>query len=96
MSPRGDVMIVAIMGDMPNIATELWQRGYRVVQYGQYSGHIDAIVYGGEGLVRTNITVENVPGERAGVLMVNADGKDIEDIETILKMGGYTPLGLGG
>lgn len=89
-------MTISIMGDIPNVATELWQRGHKIVKYGQYSGHIDAIIYGGSGLARTNVTAENTAGGRDGVLMVNAEGKTVEELESILKMGVYTPLDLGG
>lgn len=76
----------------------LKKRGYEVVSAETYKYPIDAIVYEGSSFPISYITTSNMPGlnseERAnyGVLMVNALGKSVEEIDFILKNRYYSPL----
>ncbi len=85
-------MTVAVSKGLGGIAKALKERGYTVVNYGEYPYAIDAMVYPGEGIDRITFTAQNISGDTPGVFMVNATNKSIDEIDFTLKNRLYSSL----
>ena len=91
-------IIVAVQKGLEGLKQDLLDRGYEVVDAGTYKYPIDAIIYYGSSLQMSYISGNNMPeagdGVRSnyGVLMINSDGKNIEEIDLMLKTRCYSPL----
>jgi len=90
-------MIVAVQSELQEIAQGLKQRGYTVVDLYTYDKPIDAVVYEGKRFDFSAITEENAgpamsTGNRTGygVFIVCANGKNIEEIDYMLKTRCYS------
>ena len=82
-------MVIAVTNGLGTLSERLRALGYDVVTYGAYKYPVDALVYSGEGLSELEVTSA---ANRAGVLMINAQGKTVGEIDAMLKRRTYTPL----
>ena len=97
-------MVVAVQRGLGHIKDKLREMGYEIVTLGDYNYPIDAIVYTGSSVNTSFVTNSNMPAFTShtmpmdgssrsyGVLMVNAEGKTIAQIDQILKKRVYSPL----
>lgn len=91
-------IIVAVQKELNNIKDALKNKGYEVVTLGEYNYPIDAMIYEGRSFQISYISSNNMPvmsvdsRSNYGVLMINATGKSIDEIERILKRRSYSPL----
>lgn len=91
-------IIVAVQRSLGDVKDGLRKKGFEVVDPENYGYPIDAIVYEGHTFPISHISPNNMPtmgqGERGnyGVLMINATGKSLEEIEGILRKRYYSPL----
>ena len=87
-------MTIAISPGLSGMAAQLRERGYNVVEYGRYSFPIDALVYlGGAGdyNVFTDTHLRSA-SRHFGILMVNAENKTVDEVDSALKRRLYSPL----
>ncbi|MDD3840050.1 MAG: YkuS family protein [Clostridia bacterium] len=96
-------MIIAVQPELEKLKIELENKGYVVVEFGEYYGHIDAIIYhqqdDTEGqltqLISSTFRNENIlsnDSKHVGAILINAYKKDIEYIDYILSNRLYSPL----
>jgi len=91
-------MVIAIQTGLDNLKQELLKRGYKVVDFGNYDYPIDVIIYEENLSQISYISHNNMPALQAGargnygVLVVNSQGKSVDEIEHILKTRSYSPL----
>lgn len=97
-------MVVAVQKGLESIKTQLREKGYDVVTFGEYNYPIDAVVYSGSGLEGSFIKNNNMPHLTAGtvdfgnmsrsygVFLVNAMNRSVEEIDNMLKRKAYSPL----
>lgn len=90
-------MIVAVQSMISNMAEQLKQKGYTVVDLYNYSKPIDAVVYEGNSFNFSTITEENTSAfmginskSAYGVFIVCSNGKSIEEIDYMLKTRCYS------
>lgn len=90
-------MVIAVQSNLFDIAEGLRQRGYTVVDLYTYSKPIDAVVFKGSRFDFSAITEENAgpvmsTGSKSsyGVFILCANGKSIEEIDTMLKTRCYS------
>lgn len=90
-------MIVAVQSKLSNIAKQLKQRGYIVVDLYTYSKPIDAVVYEGDRFDFSTITEENTnavmdinSSSTYGVFIVCSNGKSIDEIDYMLRTRCYS------
>ena len=83
-------MTIAITDDLKNIKNALRFAGHNVVTYGQYTGAVDAVVYRGNLL--SGITSISNHKDGGGILMINAENKNITEILEYLKYKTYSKL----
>lgn len=77
-------MVVAITEGMGEVAHKLRGMGYCVVKFGEYKNRIDAVVYTSGQLAEIQPVSTNFVGTD-GILMINAKGKTIGEIDSFLK-----------
>lgn len=85
-------MIVAITKPLRALASQLRDRGYDVVTYGEYRHPVDAVIYSGEDSSQLFYATSNVATGTRGVLLINARDKNIAEIDKTLKSRLYSPL----
>lgn len=85
-------MVIAILEDLKDLGEALSQLGYKVVILGKYNYPIDAMIYASYIPDISYISSNNIPEEKYGILMINAKGKTINEIDSILKTRLYSPL----
>ena len=80
-------MVVAVENGLENIKRGLIDLGYHAVDAFGYKGAIDAYVYENAGLsALDNYNIATQSSEHfAGVLIINAKNKSINDINNVLK-----------
>lgn len=94
-------VVIAVESGLQNISEELRKKGYTIVAYPEYKGIVDAFIYK-EDMINSirqyqnsvmNDTMENdYSNTLKGVLVINANNKNINQIEAILKNRVYSPL----
>jgi hypothetical protein len=91
-------IVIAVQQGLDDIKNALRSRGYQVVDLEGYKYPIDAMIYSGRSFQLSHITSNNFQqmntGSRDnyGILLINAMGKSIDEIERILTSRSYTPL----
>lgn len=75
---------ISIQEGLNELASELLNRGYEIVEHDS-----DAYIYMADGYNISNLT--NINNDK-GTLLINATDKTIDQIEEILNKGYYTPL----
>lgn len=90
-------MIVAVQAELTDISRGLANRGYNVVDLYSYRNPVDAVVYSGRNFDFSAITEENTgaimsSGSKSsyGVFIVCANGKNIDEIDHMLKTRCYS------
>jgi len=94
-------MIIAMESGLENISEQLRKKGYTIVSYPEYKGMVDAFIYKEDMIsginqyqnnMMTNALENNNTSESKGILIVNANNKNADQIEEILKNRIYSPL----
>ena len=98
----GDMhMVIAVEDGLEHIEAYLSQRGYRIVNYPDYGGVVDAFIYKEDMIKGINqyndsLTMDSFENNNSsssyGVLVINANNKSEKQIEDILKSRLYSPL----
>ena len=89
---------IAVQKGLEEIKSALKERGYHVVNFGDYNYPIDAVVYRDQLMQLSFISSNNMPQAESGlrgsygILLINAGEKNIDEIENILKTRCYSPL----
>lgn len=85
-------MIVAVENSIGYLKNALSDKGYNVVDFGEYRLPIDAIVY--ESVHLKPCSEHNFlnSGSRNGILMIYAKNKTIDEIDNILRTRTYSSL----
>ena len=90
-------MVVAVQSNLSGIAEGLRQKGYTVVDLYTYCKPIDAVVFQGNRFDFSTITDDNAGPVMStdskssyGVFILCANGKSIEEIDTMLKTRCYS------
>ncbi|WP_105619180.1 YkuS family protein [Vallitalea okinawensis] len=95
-------MIIGIQSGLEELMAELQSKGYPVKVMDNYINHVDVYIYSSnkvEGLLQqvdcgpTN-SYGNCYGDSHGMLMINARGKNVKDIEYIINSRCYSKLDL--
>ncbi|HHX62137.1 MAG TPA: hypothetical protein GX707_15725 [Epulopiscium sp.] len=94
-------MVIAVEPGLENISDQLVKRGYTIVNYPEYKGVVDAIIYKKnminhineyQNSVMVNALENNNNKPSQGVLIINANNKSANQIEEILRSRVYSPL----
>lgn len=89
-------MVILITPNTEYLRKSIEGLGHTVVKFGQYNYPIDAMIYHGYSPDGSYISSNNMPtndlGKNYGILMINADNKNIDEIDVILKTRVYSPL----
>ncbi|ACL76282.1 YkuS family protein [Ruminiclostridium cellulolyticum] len=89
-------MIIAVSSNQSDIAEGLKKRGYTVVDLYSYKKPVDAVVYQGKNFDFSSITEDNISsaqgtgGTGYGVFIVCSNGKNIDEIDYMLKTRCYS------
>ncbi len=85
---------VAVAPGLNGVARYLARKGYKVVEYGQHTQGVDAVVY--LHTDQPNLVSSALPGTGKsgfpGVLLVDGYGKTPAQVHEILWRGSYEPL----
>lgn len=94
-------MVIAVEPGLENISDQLVKRGYTIVNYPEYNGVVDAIIYKKnmishikeyQNSIMANVLENNNTKPSQGVLVINANNKSTNQIEEILRSRVYSPL----
>jgi hypothetical protein len=85
---------VAVAPGLPQVASYLAGKGYQIIEYGQHTQGVDAVVYLRGDQPRMVSTTMSSSGNSGfpGVLLIDGYGKTPEMIHDILRRGTYEPL----
>lgn len=85
---------VLVQEDLAHIKNELTNRGYELVDM-DTGQNIEAIVYMSDGINSINQNLSDDSLSSQGAILVNANGKSVDDIDSIISNKVYSPLNLG-
>jgi hypothetical protein len=97
-------LVIAVQKGLDHIKEMLRERGLDIVTLGEYNYPVDAILYTGYGISSAYVSNNNIPNFNSadinrvgnsrnyGVLMVNIEGKTIDEIVSSLEKRVYSNL----
>ena len=91
MFDGGGFMIISVEDKFDSLYNELKKRGYTVYKFSEHKVS-DVVIYSGQSTRLTSLNTPEVSANDRGVLLINGDFQNIEQIENIIKNKTYSSL----